>query len=152
MTEEQKALLEKATKIILGDENSPLYDSSFWEDGTDLMQTQEELWLTRAEYETRTQIVINLALERAAKVADAYAEAALKCEYCGDVRNTYTTGGCSGETKWRATERYRTMVALDGAYEATRYFEKHLCDPRKMDQKEAFEAFAAAIRALIKET
>ena len=106
--------------------------------------------VTMAEfYRSLADAAIAVALERAAKVADAYAVAALKCDYCGDIRHTYAPGGCAGETKWKATEGYRTMVTLDGTYEATRYFEKRLCDPKEMDQKEAFEAFAAAIRALI---
>jgi hypothetical protein len=71
VTEEQQKLREKAAKIFLGDENSVLYDPSFWEEGTDMMQVQEGLWLTRAEYEDRAQQVIALVLEEAARVAEA---------------------------------------------------------------------------------
>jgi len=88
-------------------------------------------------------------IEKVATMAEQYAQCALKCPQCGDVRNTWTPGGCSGEDTWRASERCKTMELLDGNYAAMRYFEKHLCRADEMTVGEAFTAFAAAIRALI---
>lgn len=85
--------------------------------------------------------------ERCAKIAERFSDAALKCERCGDVRNTYAPGECSGERAYRETEEYQTNVAIHGAYAANRYFEKHLCQPREMDIAETITAIAAAIRA-----
>lgn len=91
---------------------------------------------------------IDLVLEEAAKVADLYAKAALKCKSCGDTCHDYAPGGCTGEANYKISEAYKTRVAFDGAYEAMRYFEKHICRPEEMTTEEAFKDFATAIRAL----
>lgn len=88
-------------------------------------------------------------VEKVAALADQYAECALKCSRCGEVRHTWAPGDCAGWTQWKASERYKTMEVLDGAYAACRYFERHLCRAEEMTTSEAFTAYAAAIRALI---
>lgn len=85
--------------------------------------------------------------ERCALIAERFSDAALKCDRCGDVRNTYAPGECSGELAYRETAEYQTSVAIHGAYAANRYFEKHLCRPREMDIAETIAAIAAALRA-----
>ncbi|MFN8993583.1 MAG: hypothetical protein ACK5X3_07970 [Pseudomonadota bacterium] len=88
------------------------------------------------------------ALEEAARLAKLYAQNALKCVQCGDIRHDYNPGNCSGEKTYRESEEYKKKALFDGEYSAMRYFEKHLCCPEQMDIDEAFKALAAAIRAL----
>jgi hypothetical protein len=88
------------------------------------------------------------ALEEAARLAKLYAQNALKCAQCGDIRHDYIPGNCSGEKTYRESEEYKKKVLFDGEYSAMRYFQKHLCRPEPMDQDEAFKALAAAIQGL----
>jgi hypothetical protein len=94
--------------------------------------------------------IVGFTLEEAAKVVRKYAEAdaILKCEYCGDVRMTNWPGGCSGEEKFKQSEKYRQMQGLDGGYHAMRYFEKRVCNPQQMEEKDVLLAIEAEILAL----
>lgn len=101
--------------------------------------------------EVAAAAIIPIVLEEAAKVADDLSGVALKCKRCGDVRNTYVPGGCSGEAEWRQSEDGLDMIRWDGAYDAQLYFEKHLCRPVEMETQELAFEIAAAIRALAKD-
>jgi hypothetical protein len=101
-----------------------------------------------AEVDARVAQARRDALEKAAWLAKLYAQNALKCAQCGDIRHDYNPGNCSGEKTYRESEEYKKRVLFYGEYSAMRYFQKHLCRPEPMDTDEAFKALAAAIRSL----
>jgi len=105
--------------------------------------------LTPAEVDARVKEARRDALAGAARMVKLYAQNALKCAQCGDIRHDYNPGNCSGEKTYRESEEYKRKVLFDGEYSAMRYFQKHLCRPEPMDTDEAFKALAAAIRALV---
>jgi len=88
------------------------------------------------------------ALAEAVRLAKLYAQNALKCAQCGDIRHDYNPGNCSGEKAYRESEEYKKNVLFYGEHSAMRYFEKHLCRPEPMGTDEAFWALAAAVEAL----
>jgi hypothetical protein len=104
--------------------------------------------LTPAEVAARVTQAKRDALEEAARLVKLYAQNALKCVQCGDIRHDYNPGNCSGEKTYRESEEYKKKALFDGEYSAMRYFQKHLCRPEPMDTDEAFKTLATAIRAL----
>jgi hypothetical protein len=105
---------------------------------------EEEIISLRAKLATARRE----ALEEAARLVKLYAQNALKCAQCGDIRHDYNPGNCSGEKTYRESEEYKRKVLFDGEYSAMRFFEKHLCRPEPMDPDETFKTLAAAIQGL----